>query len=132
MIVAPIPVCTLRGAILMIIRAIGAMVVGQILAICVVFAIVPVVIILVVAIVDTDLNGGVLRQGGGEGHGWCDQCCCQDHGTDVAIDETHYWGLQIPRWTGSESRYQRVWTFGKALYVPYSTVSQMKLRSIIV
>jgi hypothetical protein len=61
MIVTPLPIILLRPVALATVRAILSMLLGKITAVRVVFTVIPVVIILVVAIVDSDLYAGVLR-----------------------------------------------------------------------
>jgi hypothetical protein len=61
MIVTPLPIMLLRPVALATVRAILSMLLGKITAVRVVFTVIPVVIILVVAIVDSDLYAGVLR-----------------------------------------------------------------------
>jgi hypothetical protein len=61
MIVTPLPIILLRPVALATVRAILSMLLRKITAVRVVFTVIPVVIILVVAIVDSDLYAGVLR-----------------------------------------------------------------------
>ena len=65
--VAPVPVIVLTFVVLFLVRAIILVPFCQISSVCVVFAVIPVVVVTVARIVDSDLNVGFLRR-----------CSCQD------------------------------------------------------
>jgi hypothetical protein len=69
MTVAPIPVLALPFLVLFHIHTISLVPFGQITAVRVVFTVIPVVVVPVVSIIDSDLNAGALRfWGGRDGH----------------------------------------------------------------
>lgn len=61
MFVAPIPVVSLFSGMLAVVLAIGSVPLGQVTTVSAVFVIVPIVVVAVIPIVDSDLDAGVLR-----------------------------------------------------------------------
>ena len=94
---APAPVVVLCSAWLIGIHAISLMVFVQVATVCAVFMIIPVVIVLMVPVVDSDLDTGILGLRGGHD---CHRCCekyCQQYGVDVTMCVVHVDVLQGPR-----------------------------------
>jgi len=77
-IVAPPPIVALRARVLAIVLPIAAVLGIQIAAVGAIFAIVPVVVVMMVAIVHAELDGGLLRVGFGDDHGWCNNGSSQE------------------------------------------------------
>jgi hypothetical protein len=78
MAVAPIPIVFLHFVVLSVVRTIASVLCYQVAPVSVVFAVVPVVVIAVVPIVDSDLNASLLSFGFGHNHGWCNNGSGQD------------------------------------------------------
>jgi hypothetical protein len=76
MAVTPVPVVVLVFVALFVIRAITFMALAQVTAIGVVFAVIPIVVVMVARIVHSDLNG--LRCRGGRGGSACRKRTCQE------------------------------------------------------
>jgi hypothetical protein len=70
MTVAPIPVMALCPMVLAVVLAILAALFLEVTPVGMVFAVVPIVVVTVVAIVDPDLYGGLLRFGFGDNESW--------------------------------------------------------------
>ena len=65
MTVAPIPVLTLRSAVLSVIHTIRLVPFFQVMPVRAFFPVIPVMVVLVVAVVDSELNADVLRRRSG-------------------------------------------------------------------
>jgi hypothetical protein len=76
--VAPIPVVSLPSVVLPVVLPIAPVLCDQVSPVGAVFAVVPVVVITVVPIVDSDLNAAVLRSGVGHDCGWCSNGSSQE------------------------------------------------------
>jgi hypothetical protein len=78
MTVAPIPIVSLHFVVLPVVRTIASVLFYQVTPVSVVFAVVPVMVIAVVPIVDSDLNAALLSFGFGHNYGWCNNGSGQD------------------------------------------------------
>jgi len=99
MTVPPIPVVPLRSVVLPVVLNIGPVSFCQVTPVGAIFVVVPVMVITVIPIVDSHLNGGFLRPGAGDDCSWRSNGRSQEQRTDVAIDTVHEVILQpeIPR-----------------------------------
>jgi hypothetical protein len=70
MAVAPIPVVSLNGVVLVVVLTIVPVLFRQITPVGAVFVVVPVMVVAVVSIVDSDLHTGLLSFGLGHDQGW--------------------------------------------------------------
>jgi uncharacterized YccA/Bax inhibitor family protein len=70
MVVAPIPILSLRSVVLPVVLTIPPVLCRQVTPVGAVFAVVPVVVITVVPIIDPDLDPAFLRSGAGHDCGW--------------------------------------------------------------
>jgi len=78
MTVAPIPVVSLRFVVLPVVRAITPVLCCQVTPIRAVFVVVPVMVITVFPIVDSDLGSVLLSFGFGHNYGWCNNGSSQE------------------------------------------------------
>jgi hypothetical protein len=76
--VAPIPVVPLRSIVLPVVLTITPVLFYQVTPVGAVFVVVPVMVITVVPIVDSDLDVAVWRSGGGHDCGWRSNGSSQD------------------------------------------------------
>ena len=95
MTVPPIPVVPLRPIVLPVVLNICPVLFSQIAPVGVIFAVVPIMVITVVPVVDSNLHAGFLRSGSGHDCRRCGDSRSQQQGTDVAIDMMHEIVLQI-------------------------------------
>jgi uncharacterized YccA/Bax inhibitor family protein len=70
MAVAPIPVVSLRSVVLPVVLTIPPVLCRQVTPVGAVFAVVPLVVITMVPIIDSDLDAAFLRSGVGHNSGW--------------------------------------------------------------
>ena len=75
---APGPVIALLSAVLLVVLSIGSVLFHEIAPISAIFAVVPIVIVLVIPIVDSDLNAGLLRSRSGDHNHWSGKGRSQD------------------------------------------------------
>ena len=78
MTVAPIPVVPLRSVVLLVILTIAPVLSREVTPVGAVFVVVPVMVITVVPIVDSDLDAAVLRSWVGPDCGWCSNGSSQE------------------------------------------------------
>jgi hypothetical protein len=83
MTVAPIPVVPLHSIVLPVVLAITPVLCYQVTSVGAVFVVVPVMVITVVPIVDSDLDATVLRSWVSDDGGWCSNGISQAQQTDV-------------------------------------------------
>jgi hypothetical protein len=76
--VAPIPVVPLHVMVLPVVFPIIPVFYDQVMPVGVVLAIVPVVIIMVAVVIDSNLDVGLLGSGFGHDQGWCNNCGGQE------------------------------------------------------
>jgi len=86
--VAPAPELPLSSGVLPVVRTIGLALNHVITPVGAVFAVVPVVVVTVVPIIDTDLHAGFLRLWAGLGYRWCGKGSAQKQQAEVSIDIT--------------------------------------------
>ena len=84
--VTPSPVISLRSGVLTVVITIGPALNHIIVPVGAIFAIVPIVVVAVVAIIDTELNIGFLRLRAGHGYRRCGKGCAQKQQAEIAID----------------------------------------------
>jgi hypothetical protein len=70
MAMAPVPVIALLSAALPVVFAIVSMLIREIASIGAILAVVPIVIVLVIPIIDSDLDAGLLRRRAGHHNHW--------------------------------------------------------------
>jgi hypothetical protein len=87
MAVAPVPVTILFPVVLPVVFTIALVTFHEVTPVSVVFAVIPVVVVTVVAIIDAKLN--FLRPGSGHDYDWCGNGGSQNDGIDVTIDVAH-------------------------------------------
>src|ERR1700691_1291839 len=93
MTVAPIPVIPLRSAGLFGIHAIRPVLFHQVTAVGMVLAVIPVMVILMIPIVDSDLNADLRARGSHECH-WRHKYSGQEYRSDITICTVHVVILQ--------------------------------------
>ena len=87
MTVAPVPVTILFSVVLRVVFTIGLVTCHEVTPVSVVFAVIPVVVVTVVAIIDAKLH--FLRPGSGHDYDWRGNGSSQNDGIDVTIDVAH-------------------------------------------
>ena len=83
---APTPVFPLCSGVLPVVRTTGPALNHVITPVGAIFAVVPVVVVTMVPIVDSDLNGPFLRLWAGHGYRWCGKSSAQKQQAEVSID----------------------------------------------
>jgi hypothetical protein len=78
MTVAPIPVVPLHVMVLPVVFTVIPVLYDQVMSVSAVLAIVPVVIMMVALVVDSDLDAGLLSAGFSHDKGWCNNSSGQD------------------------------------------------------
>jgi len=101
MTVTPTPVLPLSSGVLPVVRTIGSVLNHVITPVGAIFAVVPVVVVTVVPIVDTDLHAGFLRLWTSHGCRWRGKGSTQKQQAEVSIDITQdmflpFRDIQIP------------------------------------
>jgi hypothetical protein len=86
MTVTPAPVLPLSSGVLPVVRTIGPVLNHVITPVGAIFAVVPVVVVTMVPIIDTDLHAGFLRLWAGLGYRWCGKGSAQKQQAEVSID----------------------------------------------
>src|SRR5258708_4816165 len=84
--VAPTPVLPLSSGVLPVVRTIGPVLNHVITPVGAIFAVVPVVVVTMVPIIDTDLHGPFLRLRAGHGYRGCGKGSAQKQQAEVSID----------------------------------------------
>jgi hypothetical protein len=75
---APSPVIALLSAVLLVVFAIVSVLLREIASVGAVFAVIPIVIVLVIPVVDSDLDTGLLRRRSGHDDHWSGKGGSQD------------------------------------------------------
>lgn len=86
MTVTPTPVVPLSSGVLPVVLAIGSVLNHVITPVGAIFAVVPVVVVTVVSIKNSDLHPGFLRLRAGHGYRWCGKGSAQKQQAEVSID----------------------------------------------
>jgi hypothetical protein len=89
MLVAPLPIVILRFAILLAVLTVLSPLLRQIIPLSAIFLIVPVVIVAVVPIIDSDLHAAFLRSRACQCHGWCCENSSEDKETNISTNIPH-------------------------------------------
>src|SRR4029077_20045271 len=121
MTVAPAPIVLLHPGMLSVVCTITPALFLQVTPVSAVFVVIPVVIITVVPIVDSNLDVSVLRLGGRHDCRWCSNSRGQQKGNDVAVDMGDEVVLQIRDALRAEPRFPLLCAPRVAESVPYST-----------
>jgi hypothetical protein len=87
--VAPIPVVLLHVMVLPVVFPIIPVFYDQVMPVGAVLAVVPVVIIMVTVVIDSDLYASLLSFGFNQNQGWCNNGGCQEQGPDISINTSH-------------------------------------------
>lgn len=66
----PVPIVALHAAVLSLISAIAAVLCREITPVGTVFAVIPIVVVAIVPVINSDMDTGVLRFGVGHHDGW--------------------------------------------------------------